>query len=347
MLFRIASAPEVFQQIMCHTLHGIKGANCSMDDILLHAESINKLDAITEMKFLGHVLSDKGIQPDPENIEAIERLKKPQSITELQRFMGMINYLSKFIPRVAERSALLRKLLEKDVAWHWELEHENAFEDLKVCLKSLPLPRYFNHTKPVTISVDASSYSVASVLQQENHPVFYASKAFTMTQQNYNTLSRDCHDIPEPDTRAVYEVHVVIPMSAQRMAQLKDAIHTSTKLSGLCWFILQGWPDTIQQVPDNLRKYWSFRDELAVYEDIIFKGKRTLIPPSWKPLILSQLHCSHKGFQGTVAIARYQVFWSSMRQDIIRIVQKCATCQKFQNNPSQDSLSEETVPSRP
>ncbi|KAJ8898481.1 hypothetical protein PR048_003841 [Dryococelus australis] len=132
-----------------------------MDDILRHAKSINELDAITEAvmkklaeadltlnhskcffdqtqdKFLGHVLSDKGIQPDPEKTEAIERLKKPLLIPELQRFLGMMNYLSKFIPRVAEHSAPLQKLLEKFVTWHWGLEQVNACEDLKESLMSL------------------------------------------------------------------------------------------------------------------------------------------------------------------------------------------------------------------
>ncbi|KAJ8886661.1 hypothetical protein PR048_012873 [Dryococelus australis] len=104
----------------------------------------------------------------------------------------------------------------------------------------------------------------------------------------------------------VYEVQVVIPMSAQRIAQLKDAIHTSTELSALCQFILQ----------DNLRKYWTFHDKLAVYEDIIFKGKRSLIPPSWKFLILLQLHCSHKGVQGTLARARDHVFWPVLCKNV-------------------------------
>ncbi|KAJ8879440.1 hypothetical protein PR048_020048 [Dryococelus australis] len=147
-----------------------------------------------------------------------------------------------------------------------------------------------------------------------------------------DTLSRECHNIPEQDARAVYGVWVVIPMSAHRIAQLKDAINTSAELSALCRFILQGWPDTIQQ--------------LAVYEDIIFKGKRTLLPPSWKPLILSQLHCSHKGVQGTLAIARYHVFWPDRTKNII-FVQKCATCQKIQNDSPQEYLSVETVPLRP
>ncbi|KAJ8889023.1 hypothetical protein PR048_008517 [Dryococelus australis] len=299
--------------------------------------------------------------------ETIERLKKPSSIPELQRLLGMINYLSKFIPRAAERSAPMPKLLEKDVTWRWKLEQENAFEDLKESL---------------------NSHSVASVLLQECHPVFYASEALAKTQQNYSqiekeafailsactkfheyiwgnqetinhwihfeilpynptirykkgselyiadTSSYDCHDIPGPDTRAVYEIQVVISMSAQLIAQLKDAIHTSTEQSALCRTILK----------DNLCNNWTFRDELAVYEDIISKGKRTIIPPSWKSLILSQLHCSHKGVQGTLEIARDHVFWLGMTQDIISYVQNCAICQKHQNDPSQEALSEETVP---
>ncbi|KAJ8880428.1 hypothetical protein PR048_016897 [Dryococelus australis] len=243
--------------------------------------------------------------------QAFEQLKKKTiSITELKRFLGMINYLSKFIPRVAERPTLLRKLLEKDVTWHWELEQENAFEDLKDSLKSQPLLRFFDHTKQALTKtqqnysqIEKEAFAILSACKKF-HEYIWGNQEVTIETEHkplevifkkplhdspirlhrIQHIEHDCHNIAEPDARAVYEVQVVIPMSAQRIAQLKDAIHTSTELPALCQFILHGWPDTIQQVADNLRKYWTFGYELVLYKDIIFKGKRTLIPPSWKPL---------------------------------------------------------------
>ncbi|KAJ8868125.1 hypothetical protein PR048_031934 [Dryococelus australis] len=323
MSFGLASAPEVFQQIMCHTLHGIKGAEYSMDDFLLHAESINELDVITETVM--KKLAEAGL-----TLHCSKTAKIP----------GNDKLLVKFIPRVAECSAPLRKLLEKDLAVHWELEQENAFEDLKDSLKSLLLLRYLDQIKPLTISVDASSHSVASVLLQENHPVFYASKALTKTQQNHSQIEKEAFAI----LSTYKKFHEYI------WGNQEVTIETDHKpLKAIFKKSLHDSPARLHRIQIEILPYnpTTFRDEQAVYEDIIFKGKRTLTPPSWKPLILSQLHCSHKGVQGTLAIARDQVFWSGMTQDITSFVQNCATCQKIQNDPSQESLSEETVPSSP
>ncbi|KAJ8893095.1 hypothetical protein PR048_005678 [Dryococelus australis] len=244
MPFELAPAPEL---------------NCSMDDILLHAESINELDAITETIMKKLAEADLTLN----HSKCVFGQTQVKFLGQLQRLLGIINYSSKFIPRVAEHSGLLGKLLEKDVAWHWELEQENAFEDLKDSLKLPPLLRYFDHTKQVTISTinhrkqssKKSSKNLSTIARQDF--TGSSSKSFHTIPQSdtkgselyiADTMSCDYHDIPEPDALAIYKVQVVIPMSVQRIAQLKDAIHTSTELSALCRFILEDWPD-------NLRKY--------------------------------------------------------------------------------------------
>ena len=69
------------------------------------------------MKFVGHVFSGEGVKADPEKIEAILQMPSPQDKTELRRFMGMINYLGKFVPNLSDITAPLRQLLEKDFMW--------------------------------------------------------------------------------------------------------------------------------------------------------------------------------------------------------------------------------------
>ena len=69
----------------------------------------------SEITFLGHLISDKGIKPDPRKIHAIKDMPVLTDKKELQRFLGMIIYLWKFIPNLSNHTEPLRKLLEKDV----------------------------------------------------------------------------------------------------------------------------------------------------------------------------------------------------------------------------------------
>lgn len=117
-----------------------------MDDIFLYAESKEKLKKITKLvekrlsdagftlnknkceyeqkrvKFLGHIFSGNGYKADPAKIESIDKLKVPINVKELQRILGMVIYLSKFIKNLSNITEPLRKLLVKDVAWFWDKE---------------------------------------------------------------------------------------------------------------------------------------------------------------------------------------------------------------------------------
>ena len=65
--------------------------------------------------FLGHIISSEGLKIDPSKTEAITKIPLPRSFNELQRFLGMVNYLGKLIPNLAEHTTPLRNLLKKDV----------------------------------------------------------------------------------------------------------------------------------------------------------------------------------------------------------------------------------------
>ena len=72
---------------------------------------------VSEVRYVGHVLSADGVKPDPQKVEAINRMPVPVNREELQRFLGVVTYLSKFIPNMSQQSAPLRQLLQKDVEW--------------------------------------------------------------------------------------------------------------------------------------------------------------------------------------------------------------------------------------
>jgi len=85
----------------------------------------------TSITFLGHVIDHQGISQDPQKTAAILAMKPPSSITELRRFMGMVNQMTKVSPNIAQISKPLRELLSRKTAWTWEDPHEDSFAKLK------------------------------------------------------------------------------------------------------------------------------------------------------------------------------------------------------------------------
>lgn len=113
MPFGLVSAPEVFTEVMNRILDGFEKTELSMDDILIHAPTKEGLQRITKkdekckfdqqrIKFLGHIFTTNGIEADPEKVDAINRIQQPKDKKQLQRFLGMVNYMGKFIPRQAD-----------------------------------------------------------------------------------------------------------------------------------------------------------------------------------------------------------------------------------------------------
>ena len=83
-------------------------------------------------------------------------MPEPKMKQDLHRFIGMIQYLGKFLPNLSEKAALLRSLMKKDAAWQWNDEHGKAYQILKEDCSKQPTLRYYDVTKPVKISCDSS-----------------------------------------------------------------------------------------------------------------------------------------------------------------------------------------------
>ena len=113
-----------------------------------------------EIKYIGHTLSASGLRPDEEKVRAVTQLQDPQNKQELLRFMGMIQYLTKFTPNLPDIIAPLRKLLEGDTVWHWGETQKRHFEHLKQLVTNAPILKFYHVNKPLTLSVDASSEGI-------------------------------------------------------------------------------------------------------------------------------------------------------------------------------------------
>lgn len=140
------------------------------------------------------MFTSNGLNPDLLKTAAIIELPVPTDVTSLQRFLGMVNYLGKFIPSLNKLSASLRQLTRKDNAWSWYPQHQRAFETLKLQLASAPTLAYFNLNLPITITCDTSQYGLdAACLQTAGDvmPVSTASRTIIHTEQHYAQIEKD------------------------------------------------------------------------------------------------------------------------------------------------------------
>ena len=115
----------------------------------------------------------------------------PEGPQELQKFLGMITYLSPFIPSLSTLTAPLRELFKKDSEFTWNNSYGEAFNMVKQMVCKDTTLRYFDTNKPIVIQVDASQKGQGAALLQDGCPVAFASKALTPAEQRYANIERE------------------------------------------------------------------------------------------------------------------------------------------------------------
>ncbi|XP_028411113.1 uncharacterized protein K02A2.6-like [Dendronephthya gigantea] len=183
-----------------------------------------------EIPYLGHLVTKDGLKPDPEKVEAVLKMPRPENVKAVRRFCGFVNYLSKFMPHLADVMKPLQQLTHKDAQWQWNHEHDAAFGKLKLMISNAPVLKFYHPEDELTVQCDASERG--------------------------------------------------------------------------------------------------FRDELSVYDGLVFKGERLIIPKESKKQMLAEIHSSHIGINGCLRRARECIFWPGMTAEIKAKVATCETCQE-------------------
>ena len=221
MPFGLKVAPEVFQQKLHEALTGLPGIYAVADDILITGEGrtyaeaevdhdkkletllrqcrekkicLNKDKLRLQMRnvtYLGHLLTDEGLQADPKKLQAIQELEKPSDVAGVRRTIGMVNYLAKFMPQLSELCEPLRQLTKKDTAWLWTANHDQALEQVKEAMTKAPILRYFDDQPSVTLQCDASQNGLGAALLQNGQPVGYASRSLTESERRYAQIEKE------------------------------------------------------------------------------------------------------------------------------------------------------------
>ncbi|KAL1458772.1 hypothetical protein WDU94_008888 [Cyamophila willieti] len=217
--YGLSCAPEKFHQKVVDFMSDIPGVLVYIDDILIYGstkeEHNNRLQqvlnrvreinlklnkakckiGVDKVNFLGHCFQSTGMSPDESKVEAIQQIPQPTSVVELQRFLGMVNYLGSYIPNLSEKTHNLRKLLKKDNIWSWEKGHDDEFKNLKLALTSAPVLAFYNVNDPIVLTTDSSKDAVGAAILQKGKVIAYASKTLTESQKSWAQIEKELFSI--------------------------------------------------------------------------------------------------------------------------------------------------------
>ncbi|XP_060806004.1 uncharacterized protein K02A2.6-like [Amyelois transitella] len=219
LMFGIACAPEIFQKTLERILLGCEGTINFIDDILIHGKNIEEHDRRlkkvietleennvvlrkdkclfrkTEIHFLGHEFSEKGVRPLQKYVSSIQGFRAPINIGELQSFLGLINFVGKWIPNLATTTEPLKELLRKksgkasEITKNWGPNQKNAFAELKLALSNIPTLGFYDVKDRTIVIADASPVALGGVLVQMNNKgpriIAYGHKTLTDCERRY------------------------------------------------------------------------------------------------------------------------------------------------------------------
>ena len=131
---------------------------------------------LTEVKFLGHVVSASGVSVDPEKVEAVMSLERLKSVFEIHGFLGLAGYYRKFIEDFSRLATPMTRLTWKEVKFKWKDLCEREVQELKRRLTSAPILTVSARGHRYTIYCDAFKDGLGCVLMQTRRVVAYGSR---------------------------------------------------------------------------------------------------------------------------------------------------------------------------
>src|SRR3984957_8747814 len=234
MPFGLCNAPGTFQSFINDSVREYLDVFCSayLDDILIYSEDENQhveqvrkvlrrllknelyldIDKCEfhkkEVKYLGLIISTEGIKMDPEKVSAILDWQTPQSVGDVQSFVGFASFYRRFIQNFSKRTKLLSDMTKGEAyktasgkrkmrynPFVWTQDCQKAFEDIKSAFQDAPVLAHFDPEKETWIETDSSDFVSAGILSQMHNgilrPVAFFSKKLSPTECNYMIYDKE------------------------------------------------------------------------------------------------------------------------------------------------------------
>ena len=190
MPFGLKNAPASFQRMMDSALRGLIGKICFvyLDDIVVfgrtlkeHNENLitlferlratglklqpDKCEILRpKLEYLGHLITENGVKPNPNKLEAVKNFKKPINAKDVRSFLGLGGYYRKFIKNFSTIAKPLTDLTKKDHTFDWTPKCEESFQKIKNCLCSAPVLKFPDYQEQFILTTDASNVGLGAIL---------------------------------------------------------------------------------------------------------------------------------------------------------------------------------------
>ncbi|XP_026530731.1 uncharacterized protein K02A2.6-like, partial [Notechis scutatus] len=367
--FGVSVAPGIFQSLMERLLRGIKGVVPYFDDVLVSAANQEELEGrlrevlekfkgaglkvkkekcqlyTEQVEFLGYLLDRHGIHPTGSKVKAIKEAPTPKNKTELQAFLGLLNF----------------------------------YNNTKDLLTSDAVLIQYNETLPIAVTCDASPFGVGAVLSHtlpdgKEAPIAFFSRTLSKPERNYSQLDKEALAI----VAAVKKFHEylygrrftlitdhkpllgilagnkatpnILSPKMTRWSEFLAAYdyrltHRPGKTISHADALTKGWPE--KDSDDAFRTFRNRQTELSLQKGCLLWGDRVVIPEKLQGKVLQLLHEGHPGIVRTKALARSYAWWPGMDKEIEAWVAKCSRCQETRPNPPAAPILEWETPRGP
>lgn len=243
-------------------------------------------------------MTPEGIKTDPAKISAVESFPIPQTIKDVQRFLGLAGWYHRFIPQFSEKAAPLHALKQKNASWEWTEQCQQAFNTIKQDLVQAPVLSTPDFSKSFRVQTDASDIGVGAVLTQEvdgeEHVIAYASRLLREAEKAYSVSEKECLAVVWAVEKwrqylegRMFEVitdHAALAWAFQHPKPSSRRIRWTIRLQGFHFTVRYRKGQCIV-VPDVLSRSLNTPQDTL----LIATATKTILPPCDLPVDLSQI----------------------------------------------------------
>ncbi|GFW29798.1 transposon Tf2-6 polyprotein [Trichonephila clavipes] len=308
---------------------------------------------VTELIFLGHLITPDGIKPLPDKVQAVLDYKQPETVGSLRKFLGLLNFYRRFLPKAAEQQYLLSEFLKgskgkKDSKpLNWSSEAITAFQRCKQALADAALLAHPSPSAPLALHVDASDYAIGGALHQvvdsELQPLAFFSRKLTSSEKFYSAYDRKKHkcsprQIRQLDFISQFTTNIVhIPGSDNIAADVLSRVSSITFPSQIDYDCIAETQQTDQELHTliasgtslELKKVTFPNSSTEIMCDLSTGTARPYIPKQHRQDVFSAMHnLSHPGIRRSVHLMKQHFVWPSISSDVAKWARHCLACQK-------------------
>lgn len=366
MPFGLCNGPATFQRAMDDILGKFDFVCCYFDDIIIHSKDLEEhalhLSKIfktlreagvivnfkkckfakEELKILGYIIKRNAIQPDPEKLETINKIKKPSNLKELRSFLGSLNLCREYIPHFSEKTHYLYKLLcnkrsDSVSAIEWTKNASKQFENIKNVIKNEMIRYQPDLSLKFILTTDASDKAIGATLTQRDSEgrellISVFSKSLNKSQLNYSTTDKELLAIVEATDyfkQFLLGKKFTLNTDHKALKYLKESKNLNSRM--LRWSLkLQDFDFDIEYIPgkNNCADYYSRIGVSVVSSNV--NTKINVLNNQDKQEILKEYHASlgHGSVVNMFFNIRSKFFWKNMYNDIKNFIKNCEICLK-------------------